>query len=40
MKRIVLLAMLAALLAGCNTLQGMGKDIQQGGAALERAAKQ
>lgn len=24
--------------AGCNTLQGPGKDIQQGGTALEKAA--
>lgn len=25
-------------LAGCNTMQGLGKDIQQGGTALEKAA--
>ncbi len=39
MKRVVLLAVLAAVLAGCNTLQGVGKDLQQGGAAIERAAQ-
>lgn len=27
-----------ALLAGCNTFEGMGKDLKQGGQALERAA--
>ena len=26
-------------LAGCNTLQGFGKDIQRGGEAIERTAK-
>jgi len=29
---------LAVALSGCNTFQGMGKDIQQGGAAIEKAA--
>ena len=37
---IVLLSMLAALvLSGCNTLQGVGKDLKQGGESIERAAK-
>lgn len=27
-----------ALLSGCNTVQGFGKDMQQGGHALETAA--
>jgi predicted small secreted protein len=36
----MLLSLLAALLlAGCNTMQGLGKDLKQGGEALERAAK-
>lgn len=26
------------ILAACNTVQGLGADIQQGGKALERAA--
>jgi entericidin B len=34
-----LLAMLTVLAAGCNTVQGVGKDIKQGGEALEKAAK-
>jgi len=29
---------LAVALFGCNTFQGMGKDIQKGGAAIEKAA--
>ena len=37
---IVLLSLLAALvLGGCNTLQGVGKDLKQGGESIERAAK-
>jgi predicted small secreted protein len=40
MKRIlfVLLASLY-LLAGCNTLEGAGKDIQKAGEKIEDAAK-
>jgi len=34
-------ALLATLfvLAGCNTVQGLGQDIQKGGQVLEDAAK-
>ncbi len=40
MKRI-LFAFLASLtlLAGCNTIEGMGKDIKTGGEKIEEAAK-
>lgn len=35
------LVVLAALvLGGCNTIHGIGKDIQQGGKAIQRSAKQ
>jgi predicted small secreted protein len=30
---------LGLLLAGCNTLEGLGQDIQKGGQVLEDAAK-
>jgi len=37
MKAVVLfLAVL--LLAGCNTMKGLGEDIKQGGDSLEKAA--
>jgi predicted small secreted protein len=37
---IVLLSLVAALvLSGCNTVQGVGKDLKQGGEAIERAGK-
>ena len=40
MKKIIA-ALLATLfvLAGCNTVQGIGQDIQKGGQVLEDAAK-
>ncbi len=40
MKTILVLvvSMAAALLAGCNTVQGIGQDIKASGSAIERAA--
>lgn len=40
-KQIVLVFVLAALaggIAGCNTVKGAGKDLKQGGEAIENAA--
>ncbi|MCA1926085.1 MAG: entericidin A/B family lipoprotein [Thiobacillus sp.] len=38
MKPMIAALMLAMLtLAGCNTVQGMGQDIQKAGGAIERA---
>jgi len=37
MKKLLLLIAVLAL-AACNTFKGMGKDIQNGGAAIEKAA--
>ncbi len=40
MKKLILaLCALSFVLAGCNTVKGVGKDIQKGGEALERAAE-
>jgi len=33
------LAALGLLLTGCNTVAGLGKDIQKGGQVLQDAAK-
>ncbi|CAN7251697.1 entericidin A/B family lipoprotein [Acidovorax facilis] len=41
MKKIaaILIALSAALLlGGCNTVKGVGQDVQRAGGALERAA--
>ena len=37
MKAITLL-LTVLVLAGCNTMEGLGKDIQKGGEKLEKAA--
>lgn len=41
MKRLNLILTLTAMLAltACNTVQGVGKDIQAGGKAVEKVAK-
>jgi entericidin B len=40
MKRIVCLIVLASLvLAGCNTMQGLGKDVEKTGEAIQRKAQ-
>ena len=36
---IVLALSTAMVLSACNTVEGVGKDLKQGGAAIERAAK-
>jgi entericidin B len=40
-KLAVLLLALASIvsLSACNTIQGVGKDIEKGGKAIERAAQ-
>lgn len=41
MKRFALAIMAFALIAattGCNTMQGIGEDIQSGGQAIQKAA--
>ncbi|ARO87561.1 entericidin, EcnA/B family [Nitrosospira lacus] len=36
----VMVALIAVFqLSACNTLSGMGKDIQKGGEAIEKSAK-
>jgi entericidin B len=40
-KAIVLLLAVAGLISatGCNTVQGIGKDIEKGGEAIQRSTK-
>jgi predicted small secreted protein len=43
LKKLVALLALAGLtvvVAGCNTVEGAGKDIKAGGAAIEKSADQ
>ncbi|MDD2775612.1 MAG: entericidin A/B family lipoprotein [Gallionella sp.] len=39
MKKISFVIIVIALITGCNTIEGLGKDIQKGGHKLEKAAK-
>ncbi len=35
--KLIALILAGIFLVGCNTVQGLGKDIQRGGEKLERA---
>ena len=42
MKRLIALmmaAMAVVTLSACNTVRGMGQDIEKGGEAIQKAAK-
>lgn len=40
MSKYFLLILGLLFIAGCNTMEGLGEDIQHGGRALERNANQ
>jgi predicted small secreted protein len=40
MKRIVALILLGITLAGCNTMAGMGRDVERGGEKLQDQARE
>ncbi|HEX4857879.1 MAG TPA: entericidin A/B family lipoprotein [Usitatibacteraceae bacterium] len=39
MKSLITFLLVAFSLTGCNTMQGLGKDIKKGGEAIEKAAE-
>ena len=39
MKKLLVLLLAAAALAGCNTMKGLGQDVQKVGEKIEGAAK-
>ncbi|MEW6422656.1 MAG: entericidin A/B family lipoprotein [Pseudomonadota bacterium] len=39
MKAASLLVLAALFLSACSTVEGLGKDIQKGGQAIERAVQ-
>ena len=39
MKKLLIALLALMTLAGCNTIEGLGKDVKKGGEAIERAAK-
>lgn len=39
MKALLLLIALSFTLSACNTIQGLGKDIEKGGELMQKSAK-
>ena len=39
LKTILLLGITSLALVGCNTIEGAGKDIEEGGEAIQDAAE-
>jgi predicted small secreted protein len=39
MKLLIVCCFIAGLLAGCNTMAGLGKDVKTAGEKIEDAAK-
>lgn len=39
MTRLLAVLMLAGLIAGCNTMEGAGKDLEKGGEKMQQKAK-
>ena len=39
MKTLFILLALTFTLSACNTLQGLGKDIEKGGEAIQKSTK-
>ena len=39
MKKLLFLVAAALAMSACNTMEGVGKDVQKGGEAIEKAAK-
>ena len=38
-RRILAILILLGMVAGCNTVEGMGKDIERGGEATQDTAR-
>ena len=39
MKNLLILLALAMTLSACNTINGMGKDIEKGGEAIQKSTQ-
>jgi len=39
-KRLIGLLLLGVVLAGCNTMSGMGRDIERGGEKMQGQARE
>jgi entericidin B len=39
MKRVILMVVTVMVVAGCNTVAGVGKDIEKAGEAIQKSTK-
>lgn len=39
MKKVLLIIAAALVVAGCNTVSGVGKDVEAAGSAVDKAAQ-
>jgi len=39
MKRVIMLTIAVLVLAGCNTVAGVGKDVEKAGEAIQKSTK-
>ncbi len=39
MKRMIMMMVAMMVLAGCNTVAGVGKDVEKAGEAIQRSTK-
>lgn len=39
MKKLFFMVFIALLLSACNTVAGIGKDLEKGGEAIQKSAK-
>ena len=39
MKRVILMVVTVMMFAGCNTVAGVGKDIEKAGEAIQKSTK-
>lgn len=39
MQKLFFLVLIAISLAGCNTVAGIGKDLEKGGEAIQKSTK-
>jgi len=39
MKKLIGLLLVGCFLVGCNTIEGVGKDIKKGGEVIEKTAE-
>ena len=39
MKNIIFLVMVCLFISACNTIQGVGKDIEKGGTAIQKSTQ-